>query len=66
MLDKRTVYEVADSTNSATPTMKLDFENAEKAFNDFMRDTYTKTENELTDLQDKKRVIQEAENRVAL
>lgn len=63
MLDYRTVYEVADSTGSATPTMKSDFENAKKAFDDFMKDTYTKTENELKDLQDKKRVIEEAENR---
>jgi len=50
MLDYRTVYEVADSTGSAIPTMKSDFENAKKAFDDFMKDTYTKTENELRDL----------------
>jgi hypothetical protein len=50
MLDYRTVYEVADSTGSATPTMKSDFETAKKAFDDFMKDTYNKTAKELTDL----------------
>ena len=46
--------------------MKADFDNAKKAYDDFMRLTYTKTENELLDLQDKKRKVEDAENRAAL
>jgi hypothetical protein len=45
--------------------MKSNFENAEKAFKDFMRDTYEKTQRELDDLQVKKRAIEELENKVA-
>lgn len=65
MLDQRTVFEQANSTGSATASMKSNFENAEKAFKDFMRDTYEKTQRELDDLQVKKRAIEELENKVA-
>jgi hypothetical protein len=64
MLDARSVYEQADLTGSATPTMKTDFEKAEKAFNDWKKDTYEKAEKEWHDLRKQGDEIRKAETRV--